>query len=123
MCRYSDNDGATWSADRYLVPYPDTWIDRHNTFNGSYHIMWTVDQIKRLPAGLGPTHKSNNDSVGFGFTKIGTYIQSPPEEVFFMVSPNLLREPNVSAVEWDLYPHGDHGVRAPVSASTILDCL
>ena len=49
--RYSEDGGRSWSADRYEVPYPDTWIDRHNSFvddplrNGT-RMMWTVDQVK-----------------------------------------------------------------------------
>ena len=48
--RYSDDGGRSWSADRYAVPYPNTWIDDHNSFvsdpvrNGT-RMMWTVDQV------------------------------------------------------------------------------
>merc|ERR1719498_534803 len=65
--------------------------------------MWTVDHIKPFGA----------HGAIFAFTKIGKYVQNPPEEVFFMHSPNLLSEQNVSKVIWELLPRGDHGIRAP----------
>ena len=39
--RFSDDHGYHWSGSRYLVPYPNTWIDRQNDFSGKHHIMWT----------------------------------------------------------------------------------
>jgi hypothetical protein len=102
--RYSDNDGQSWSTERYLVPYPNTWVDNQNDFNGTTHIMWTVDQIKRMPGG----------AVAFAFTKIGKYVQNPPEEIFFMHSPNLLSAANAEDITWELYPAAsDHGLKAP----------
>ena len=102
--RYSADEGASWSSERFLVPYPSTWVDRHNDFLGAVHIMWTVDQIKVLGDG---------GTVAFAFTKIGRYVQNPPEEVFFMSSTNLLTEPDAAAVTWTLLPTGDHGLRPP----------
>ena len=103
--RYSDDAGGSWSKGRYLVPYPNTWVDRQNDFKGEHHIMWTVDHIKVLADGT---------TAAFAFTKIGRYVQNPPEEVFFMASHNLLSEPDAAAVKWSLLPVGaDHGVRAP----------
>ena len=67
--------------------------------------MWTVDHIKVLEDGV---------SIAFAFTKIGHYVQNPPEEVFFMKSSNLLFEKNASAVTWTLLPEkSDHGLKAP----------
>ena len=112
--RFSDDDGRSWSDDRFLVPYPNTWIDEQNDFHGKTHIMWTVDHIKRMPSGV----------VAFAFTKIGRYVQNPPEEIFFMASPNLLSAANASDVQWELLPKSQneqdpqnpadwHGLRAP----------
>ena len=103
--RYSDDAGGSWSKDRHLVPYPNTWVDRQNDFKRKTHIMWTVDHVKVLADG---------STAAFAFTKIGRYVQNPPEEVFFMASPNLLSEPDAAAVRWTLLPAAsDHGVRAP----------
>lgn len=101
--RYSDDGGATWSQDRYTVPLRNTSVDRSNTFNGATQIFWSVDQIKRTRTG-GSLH---------AYTKIGTYMQSAPEESFFILSNNVNTETNASLVAWDLYPQGDVGVRPP----------
>jgi len=100
--RYSDTGGRSWSESRFLVPYRSTWVDRTNTFHGHVRIMWTVDQIK-----------VRDGVVYFAFTKIGRYVQNPPEEVFILSSPNLLTEPDASKVTWRLLPDGDHGIAAP----------
>ena len=100
--RYSDDMGASWSSRRYEVPYPLTWIDRQNVFNGSVRMMWTVDQLKV------------RDGVAWlGFTKIGGFPQAPPQELFFLASDNLLNETDAAKIRWRLAPDGDHGLVAP----------
>ena len=101
--RYSDDGGSTWSADRHVVPVRNTAVDRGNTFSGATQIFWSVDQVKRTRAG-GSLH---------AFTKIGTYMQSPPEESFFILSNNVNTERNASRVVWSVLPEGDAGVRPP----------
>lgn len=55
--------------------------------------MWEVDHVKQL----------RNGTVMFAFTKIGTYAVAAPEELFVLVSHNLLSaEPE--AVIWELWP-------------------
>ena len=88
--------------------------------------MWTVDQIK-----------VRNGVVYFAFTKIGRFVQNPPEEIYILSSHNLLtvrfhaffrrfsgvfqaffmrssipcwQEPDASKVAWKLLPDGDHGI-------------
>jgi hypothetical protein len=107
VMRYTDDGGDTWSADRYEVPYALTSIDRNNSWKGAVKIMWSVDQVK-----------VRGGRTFHAFTKIGTYPQSPPEQVFLLSSPNLLTEPNASLVTWDLLPSGDVGLSAPVPATT-----
>lgn len=101
--RYSDDGGSTWSQDRYTIPVRNTAVDRNNTFNGATQIFWSVDQIKRTRTG-GSLH---------AFTKIGSYMQSPPEESFFVLSGNVNTERNASLVTWSIFPEGDVGVRPP----------
>lgn len=50
-----------------------------------------------------------------GYTKIGKYVQSAPEESFFITSPNIMTETNASAVTWEIFPDGDHGVASPTA--------
>jgi hypothetical protein len=105
--RFTDDGGATWSAARYAVPYRATAIDRGNTWNGSVRIMWSVDQVA-----------ARNGSTFHAFTKIGTYPQSPPEEVFILSSPNLLSARDPAAVAWAHHPEGDTGLRPPGPAAS-----
>lgn len=37
--RWSDNDGLSWSDGREEVPYPNTWVDRQNTFKGKTYVL------------------------------------------------------------------------------------
>ena len=64
--------------------------------------MWEVDHIKHTKDG----------GVVFAFTKIGTYAVAPPEEIYFLKSPNLLTEADPTKVVWSMYPTSDHGVEA-----------
>ena len=75
--RYSDDDGRSWSADRHLVPYPNTWIDRQNDFHGEHHIMWTVDHFKIMDDG----------AAAFAFTKIGKHVFVVPPIISIRPSP------------------------------------
>ena len=98
--RFSDDKGETWSTDRYIIPLRNTAIDRNNTFQGMTQIFWSVDQIKT----------TRNGSSLMAYTKIGTYMQNPPEESFFVTSPNVLTEKDPLAIIWNLFPDGDHGI-------------
>ena len=106
--RWSDDGGRHWSPTRIEVPYASTWIDRHNSFAGNKtlagtRMMWTVDQVK-----------VRDGRVFFAFTKIGKYIQAPPEEVFVLSSADLLHA-SPADVTWELLPSGDHGIRPPAA--------
>ena len=98
----SDDGGVTWSNTRYKVPYPKTWIDINNKpFNGTSNMMWSVDHVK----------KRRDGTILFAFTKIGDFIQNPPEEVFVMASTNLLNAADPKDVSWIMLPEKlDHGV-------------
>ena len=98
--KYSDDQGRSWSARHYPIPVPETYIDRINSWNGSVRIMWEVDHIKQ-----------HNGTVLCAFTKIGTYAVAPPEEIFIMVSPNLLSEQDPTKVVWSIWPSGDRGIQ------------
>jgi hypothetical protein len=104
VMRYSDTGGRTWSHDRYEVPYRLTPLDTHNSWHGKVKIMWCVDQVKQI---------DNSTSIIFGFTKIGTYVQNAPQELWFLRSDNLLTERDAAKVEWTLLPEGDHGILPP----------
>jgi hypothetical protein len=102
VLKYSDNVGASWSEQRWDVPYPLTAIDRQNVFNGTVKMMWTVDQFK-----------VRNGVAWLGFTKIGGFPQAPPQELFFLSSKNLLSESDPAKIKWQLAPDADHGLLPP----------
>jgi hypothetical protein len=103
--KHSDDGGVSWSSARFKVPYPQTWIDRNNVpFHGTTNIMWTVDHVK-INAGI----------VYFAFTKIGDYVQNPPEEIYVMSSSNLLTAMDPQKIKWAMLPeHQDHGITCPL---------
>ena len=114
--KYSDSGGLTWSSEHYVIPYRETAVDRHNSFAGKTKIMWSVDQSK-----------VRDGTVYWAFTKIGSYTQEPPQEGYFLASPNLLTESDPTKIRWDLLPDGDHGP-GPVGAqcafpSNASDCV
>jgi hypothetical protein len=113
VARWSDDSGETWSGDRVTLPIRHTRIDRDNVpFNGSLLMFWSVDQYKRRPDG---------DSTAFlGFSKIGTYAYTAPEEAFFFTSDNFATERNASAIAWSTVPSGDVGI-VSVPGNTILE--
>lgn len=67
--KYSDDGGRSWSKERYEVPYRLTPLDMHNSWSGKVKNMWCVDQVKVV---------DNTSTIIYGFTKIGTYVQSAP---------------------------------------------
>lgn len=90
------------------MPYRLTAIDNDNTWGDGnttpVQIMWNVDLVKTMTDGK---------TAIVGFTKIGTYVQNAPQELFFLTSPNLFSEPNASKISWGLVPKGEHGVLPP----------
>ena len=98
--RYSDDNGKTWS-DRHRLPVRVTACDRKNQWKGEVQIMW----------GIGKPITYENTAY-LAFTKLGRYILDDGEGWFFR-SDNILTEPDVTKVEWQMLPDGEHGVRAP----------
>lgn len=111
VMRWSDDGARSWSAQRVEVPYRLTALDRHNTFHGKVRLMWNVDQVKALDDG----------SVVWAFTKIGSYVQSPPEEVWLLRSPNLLSVDHPADATFELLPSGDVGLPPPGGNPSVME--
>lgn len=118
--KFSEDGGATWSAEHYRIPVPFNYIESVNSWSaakggdGKTQVMWQVDHVKQLSDG----------TALFAFTKIGTYAVAPPEEIFIMASRNLLSEAEPSKVTWEMWPEGEHGigaVGAPDSSSVVAE--
>lgn len=97
--KYSDDNGRTWSSERYRLPLRVTACDRANNWKGEVQIFWGIDKPK-----------INNGKVSFAFTKLGRYMLDDGEGWFYQ-SDNLLTESDVSKIVWKLLPEGEHGIR------------
>ncbi len=104
MFRYSDDNGATWSSERYEIPVRETDIDRRNVYGGKIKFFWNVGRaFTHDGCGYVPLHKVGGFGHGF-FTS--------SEGVLFK-SDNICRERNASALHWEMLPDGEIGLRAP----------
>jgi len=99
--KYTDDDGRSWSTDRYRLPMRVTACDRGNDFRGAVQMFWGIDK----PNVVG------SDAM-FAFTKLGKYMCALGEGWFYR-SDNILTESDPSKLHWELLPEGEHGVRAP----------
>lgn len=99
--KYSDDNGRTWSGERYRLPVRRTLCDENNSLEGDVQIFWGIDK---------PT--THNGSVYFAFTKLGKYMLDLGEGWLFR-SDNLLTERDPDAIRWEMLPDGERGIRAP----------
>jgi hypothetical protein len=103
--KYSDDNGRTWSKDRYEIPLHVTAADRDNNFGGQTLFFWGVS--KPL------VHKG---AVYWGWNRItrwgtpGTLVRS---QGHFMRGDNLLTERDPKKLRWKILPESDEGLRAP----------
>ncbi len=99
--KYSDDNGRTWSDQRYRLPMRMTAVDRNNTFDGKVQIFW----------GIGKPITFDNTMM-FAFSKCGKYVIDRSEGWFYR-SDNILTEPDVTKIQWQLLPDGDVGLKNP----------
>jgi hypothetical protein len=97
--KYSDDHGRTWSQERHRLPMRLTACDRANNWQGKVQIFWGIDKPK-----------ITGGSVLFAFTKLGRYMLDNGEGWLYR-SDNLLTEPDVETIRWELLPDGEHGIR------------
>ena len=99
--KYSDDNGRTWSAERYRLPMRMTAVDRTNTFGGKVQIFWGIGKPITL-----------DDTMIFAFSKCGKYLIDRSEGWFYR-SDNILTESDPAKIEWQLLPDGDVGLKNP----------
>lgn len=103
--KYSDDNGRSWSKERYEIPMRKTRIDRGNNLQGKVFFFWGVGK---------PV--VNRGAVLMGFSKVGRWGE-PSVQVetqnFVLRSPNLLTERDPAKIRWEMFPEGDEGLRAP----------
>src|SRR5690606_38098081 len=99
--RYSDDNGRSWSPERYRIPVRLTSLDVTNDFGGRVQLFWGVGK---------PVARKGE--LWFGFSKIGRWLISHTES-WLLFSHNLLEVNDPLAARWELLPEGDLGLRAP----------
>ena len=107
--KYSDDNGRTWSADRYRIPIPVTACDLANQWGGKVQIFWGIDKPKIV-----------NGRVYFAFTKLGRYMLEMGEG-WIVCSDNILTEGDPRKIEFDILPDKEFGVQSSGGSSTSLN--
>jgi hypothetical protein len=103
--RYSDDGGATWSAQRYRIPLRVTEVDRGNPWRGETCHFWGIDKPK-----------VRDGKVFFAFTKLGKFFMQEGEG-WVVESDNLLTERDPDKLAFKLLPDGEKGIRNPALGS------
>ncbi len=103
--KYTDDHGRSWSKERYYIPMRKMRIDRENPYGGQRMYFWGVGKpiITRYGA-------------MFGFAKVGKWGHPGgmmTSQGCVMHSPNILTETDPDKIQWNLFPDGDEGLRAP----------
>ena len=105
--KYTDDGGLTWSADRHIIPVRPFAIDEANPYGGEVRFFWGVGK----PVIVG-------GRVYIGFSKVGRFGKGfmAVDEGAFLMSDNILSEPDPARIRWETLPDGKVGLRAPRSA-------
>ncbi len=107
--RYSDDNGRSWSRERYEIPMREMRLDRENGQKPGIKIFWSVSKPIIYRHG-------GRTAAMFGFSKIGRWgypgglVES---QGCFLRSENILTERDPARIRWELLPDGDEGLRAP----------
>lgn len=103
--RYSDDEGQTWSSERYRIPVRLTDVDRGNPWRGEVCHFWGIDKPK-----------VKDGKVYFAFTKLGKFFMLDGEG-WVVSSDNLLTERDPDKLAFKLLPDGEKGIRNPALGS------
>lgn len=103
--KYSDDNGRTWSRERYYIPMRPMRIDRENLYAGKVMFFWGV--------GKPILHRGK---MWFGYAKVGKW-GTPGAMVesqgCFVHSDNIATERDPAKIRFQILPDGDEGLRAP----------
>ncbi|MBN2853435.1 MAG: hypothetical protein JXQ23_11935 [Clostridia bacterium] len=105
--RFSDDHGVTWS-DRYEVPVRETKVDRNNAYQGKIRLFWTVGKPLLI-----------RDSCYFPIHKIQDMLTV--SEGWFIHSPNIGVEKEVSKLIFETLPDGEEGLKTPEGGGLIAE--
>lgn len=111
--KYSDDNGVSWSKNRYEIPQRSFEIDLNNHHKGELKYFWNVGKPFILN---GACYVSIHKIGEFGSP--GGYVTS---EGALLVSKNLLTESNAEKIEWETLPEGLVGIRAPEGGGKVAE--
>ncbi len=97
--KYSDDNGRSWSSQRYRLPMRVTACDRANDWSGKVLLFWGI--CKPVVA---------DHSAYFSFTKLARHMLDDGEGWLFR-SDNILTESDPAKLHWQMLPDGDQGIR------------
>jgi hypothetical protein len=110
--KYSDDQGRSWSAQRYEIPQRDFEIDRRNPYQGKIKFFWNVGRaFDYKGVGYVPLHKVGGFGEGFFTSSEGVLLRSS----------NILTEHDPAKLHWETLPNGDIGLRAPAGGGPIAE--
>lgn len=99
--KYSDDNGLSWSSERYDIPVRKFKIDHENIYRGALCFFWNVGRPF-----------IHDGSVYVTLNKIGDAGFRRTEGVL-LKSPDLLKKENPADAAWETLPEGDTGLRTP----------
>ena len=110
--RFSDDHGASWSADRFTIPVREMDIDRENAYGGAVRFFWNVG---RPFIAHGAAYLSLHKVGGFGE---GFFTRS---EGVLLKSVALLTTEDPGDVDWETLPEGERGLRTPPGGGPVAE--
>ena len=103
--QFSDDNGSTWSSERYEIPVRLTTIDLINDLKNNLSYFWSV--AKPL---------SINGEMMFTFSKYALKSMDI-EEGWLMKSRNINNEKDPNKIQWEMLPKGNAGIVNPTMGS------
>lgn len=103
--KYSDDNGNSWSKERYEVPIRKMKIDFENSLNGEILYFWGV--------GKPIIH---NGKCFLCISKVGNFGNGfiVKSECVFLCSENILTESDPLKITWATLPDGNEGLKSPI---------
>ena len=110
--KFTDDNGLTWSSQRYNLPVRGMEIDRENPYGGEIRYFWNVGKpVIRDGAAYVSLHKVGGLGHGF-FTR---------SEGVLLRSANIMTESDPEKITWETLPDGDAGLRTPPGGGPIAE--
>lgn len=108
--KYSDDNGKSWSKQRYDIPVREFEIDRKNPYKGKIQYFWNVGKAFDYKGmAYVPLIKVGGFGVGFFTSNEGVLLQS--KDLFTVKDPGKAK--------WNTLPDGEIGLRTPPGGGSI----